>query len=244
MSHPDNDMPKRLRDGEASDFEERILSAGWAEEPSSELSARMAAAVDLASVPLLPPPPTAVLGKTALLRVSTWTWLAAGVAALSGSAYLALRPVFSPKPQVPVPSVEIQPPPTAEATPAVAPTEPAGQTNTVTAPPAPPAAPTPSKRPPASVTGSDFSAQIALIDAARAAVAAKEDARAMELLRRYESRFPAGSFRPEAEAITIEALVHLGKLAEARALAKRFLAEHRRGLLSDRVARLVSGDRH
>ena len=60
--------------------------------------------------------------------------------------------------------------------------------------------------------------------------------RALELLRGYRDKYPSGSFRPEATAIRIEALAKLGRQAEARALAERFVAEHRGSLLAARVA--------
>ena len=60
--------------------------------------------------------------------------------------------------------------------------------------------------------------------------------RALETLRRYLDRYPAGSFRPEAIALEVEALMKLGREAEARALAERFVAEHRGSLLARRVA--------
>ena len=52
----------------------------------------------------------------------------------------------------------------------------------------------------------DFGDQIAFIDAARAAVSADDDRRALEILRRYQDKYPSGSFRPEATALKIEAL--------------------------------------
>jgi hypothetical protein len=89
----------------------------------------------------------------------------------------------------------------------------------------------------------DLHAEIDLLDAARAAIAARAGARALDLLRRYEDRYPTGSFRPEAEAVRVEALVQLGRNGEARAMAERFVAAHRGSLLSDRVA-AVAGLRH
>ncbi len=81
--------------------------------------------------------------------------------------------------------------------------------------------------------------QIALLDAARAAAAANAGRRALELLRRYEEKYPTGSFRPEAVALKVEVLVKLGRTDEARALAERFVAQHRGTLLARRVAELA-----
>ena len=68
------------------------------------------------------------------------------------------------------------------------------------------------------------------------AMAAGADRRALETLRHYRDRYPAGSFRPEASALEIEALMKLGRADEARALAERFVAQHRGSLLARRVA--------
>jgi hypothetical protein len=89
------------------------------------------------------------------------------------------------------------------------------------------------------VATTDVREELALLDAARAAVSAGDDGRAMEILRRHREKYPAGSFRPEATAIKVEALVGLGRQTEARALAARFVAEHRGTLLAGRVAALV-----
>jgi outer membrane protein assembly factor BamD (BamD/ComL family) len=97
-------------------------------------------------------------------------------------------------------------------------------------------APVPRSRPVASAGLSD---QIALIDAARAAVSSGAGERALTLLRQYRDKYPAGSFRPEARVLQIEALMKLGRGAEARPLAERFVAEHRGSPLADRAARVA-----
>jgi hypothetical protein len=91
----------------------------------------------------------------------------------------------------------------------------------------------------AAATTSDLRAEIALVDAARSAVATGADARALALLHRYDSSYRAGTFRPEAAALRIEALDHLGRTAQARTLAERFIAAHPDSPLADRVARVT-----
>jgi outer membrane protein assembly factor BamD (BamD/ComL family) len=81
--------------------------------------------------------------------------------------------------------------------------------------------------------------QIAFIDTARSDLAAGADRHALDTLRRYQERYPTGSFRPEATALRVEALVKLGRQEEARALAERFVAEHRGSLLAKRVSELA-----
>ena len=70
-------------------------------------------------------------------------------------------------------------------------------------------------------------------------MSAGADRRALETLRRYLDKYPSGSFRPEAIALKIEAMMKLGRETEARALAERFVAEHRGSLLARRVADVV-----
>jgi outer membrane protein assembly factor BamD (BamD/ComL family) len=78
---------------------------------------------------------------------------------------------------------------------------------------------------------------VALIDAARSALSSGMADRALDALAQYQSRYPAGSFRPEATALRVEALARSGRSAEARALAERFVSEHPGSPLADRVAR-------
>jgi hypothetical protein len=92
----------------------------------------------------------------------------------------------------------------------------------------------------AATPASDLRAEIALVDAARTAVAAGADDRALVLLQHYEASYPTGTFRPEVGALRIEALAHLGHTARARMLARKFIAAHPDSPLVDRVAR-VSG---
>src|SRR5262249_27113279 len=115
-----------------------------------------------------------------------------------------------------------------------APTPPA---EAVTQPPPRAAAPPPRSR--AVGAAGDLADQVAFIDSARAAMSAGNGARALEILHRYQDKYPGGSFRPEAAAIRIEALMKLGREAEARTLSERFVAEHRGSLLARRVADVV-----
>ncbi len=90
-----------------------------------------------------------------------------------------------------------------------------------------------------SATPSDLRAEIALVDAARTAVATGGDDRALALLHRYDTSYRPGTFRPEAAALRIEALAHLGRTAQALPLAQRFIAAHPDSPLADRVARVT-----
>src|SRR5690606_38326591 len=64
----------------------------------------------------------------------------------------------------------------------------------------------------------DLGDEIAVIDAARSAVRAGQGHRALDLVSQYVKRHPRGTFRPEAQALKIEALVQVGRTSEARAL--------------------------
>jgi TolA-binding protein len=89
----------------------------------------------------------------------------------------------------------------------------------------------------------DLRAEIALLDAARAAASAGDDARALVLLRRYDGSFPAGTFRPESTALQIEALAHLGQTDRARARGRVFIATHPDSPLVARVRRALGDGR-
>jgi outer membrane protein assembly factor BamD (BamD/ComL family) len=86
-------------------------------------------------------------------------------------------------------------------------------------------------------TARDLRKQIALIDAARAAISASAGERALDLLRQYQEKYQGGTFAPEAAALKIEALAQLGRAAEARAGAERFRAQYGESPQTDRVLR-------
>ena len=67
-----------------------------------------------------------------------------------------------------------------------------------------------------------------------------DPARALDLARAAGSRFPAGFVREEREYVVIAALAKLGRTAEARPLAERFLRDYPDGAFSRRV-RALSG---
>ena len=153
--------------------------------------------------------------------------VAAGVVGVRMSAPKpAARPADRPAPAVVTARVEAQPDETPAAMPAAADkrTEKARRHGQ-------PAAP--------AVPAADLRDQIALIDAARSAVKSGATDRALTLLRRYDSSFPGGAFRPEALALRIETLDQAGRSAEARALARDFLARYPQSPVADRVARVA-----
>jgi hypothetical protein len=237
MNRPTADAPDRLLTADGTEFERRLLEAALQKKPSPAASARMAGALGVTATVTV----TATAAKTmaagaAASKVTVaagstlWPWVSAGVLGLVvAGAVVGTRarhaPAREPRPSPsvaapssPVPQPEVQPAAVVD----------------VQAPS--PAAP--SRRHAAPAAG-DLSDQIEFIDAARAALSVGADRRALELLRHYQERYPTGSFRPEATALRVEALVKLGRQAEARSLAEKFVAEHRGSLLAERVATLA-----
>jgi outer membrane protein assembly factor BamD (BamD/ComL family) len=75
-------------------------------------------------------------------------------------------------------------------------------------------------------SGADLSEQLRLIDAARAAVAARNATGASNALNSYRTRFPRGPFAQEAAVLQIETLDLQGNHVQAAAQARSFLARY------------------
>jgi hypothetical protein len=231
MNRPMDDLPERLIESDATAFERRVLGAALQKQPSRAASARMAKAlgVTVAAVGTATTATTlaadvaATKATAAFATTSLWPWISAGVIGLVvAGAVVGTRARHAPEPHR-APAV------TAPLPPAPAPVE--AEPAAVVAEPLPRAvAPTQRNR------AGDLSDQVAFIDSARTAMSTGSSRHALEILRRYLDKYPAGSFRPEAIALEVEALMKLGREAEARALAERFVAEHRGSLLARRVA--------
>jgi len=91
--------------------------------------------------------------------------------------------------------------------------------------PRPPHA-SPPNRKPMPLPGSTLAAQVALLDAARSALAGGTFSEALRLADRYHTDFPNGELAPEAELVAIEALLSRGERAPALERATRFLARY------------------
>jgi hypothetical protein len=227
-------IPERLCASDATDLERRLLEWAARDKPSPELSQRMARAIGISAAPI-----AGGIAKPSAVRTRPpWHWISVGVATAAVSGVVAaigavggfgsavapsravtplgqsFQVVDAGSSEAPAPSVAVQPLPRIPSAPVL--------TRVSTERPL-----------------DDIADQIALLDAARAALAAGSAERALVNLEQYQRRYPAGSFRPEATALRIEGLVKLGRTGEARALADRFLADHRGGPLADRVAREV-----
>jgi len=83
--------------------------------------------------------------------------------------------------------------------------------------------------------GASLLEQMALVEAARAALAARDPGRALGILDDLERRFPQGAFGEEATVLRIEAWQAAGEGDRAHALARRFLEEHPTSAYARRV---------
>lgn len=245
MSRPGDDMPERMRAG-GTELERRLLSAGAHEEPSEELSSRMAAAIGVSTAALgtaaIAKATSAVAGKTMALKGGAsvlWPWLSFGaiavvaVGTIIGTRMVATGTTDESQPALTVPPPVASLPPTVEPVSGMIEIAPRGAIE----PPNPSTAM--ANRTRTMAVAGDLRDQIAMMDVARGALAVGNGPRAMEVLRRYQEKYPAGSFRPEATALKIEALSKLGRKAEARALAERFVSENKGTPLAERVARIA-----
>jgi hypothetical protein len=242
MSRSTIHTPERWLDAGATAFERRLLEADAHEEPSPELSARMAQGLGISGAAITAiavakaasADIAAAKVATGAAGVAVWPWISVGVLGLvvagvivgthgSTTSERQASPVSRPV-SAPVP---VAAPPSGLAEPAA----------TVVEPPPGPTAP--GRRGRAGTIASDLRDQIAMVDAARAALLADSGERVLQILRRYQDRYPVGSFRPEATALKIEALVQLGRQGEARTLARRFVAENAGTALADRVANVA-----
>lgn len=233
----DESVPERWCTDGASDFERRLLAAAGRERPSRELYERMALGIGISQVGASPPTEqvlnAAPKAATPWRSLLPWFSLTAVVVAVSG--YLAIHGSH-PRLDAPVvaqPVHSAAPIASSDVVAALA----SGTTEVAAA--APPRSTASAPRSRGGATVADIQDQIALLDDARAALAVGASSRALELLQQYRSKYPTGSFQPEAAALKIEALTKLGRMAEARALSRRFIEEHRGSPLSDRVSHIV-----
>jgi len=117
-----------------------------------------------------------------------------------------------------------------------APAEPAPLTQAVSAATAPAASARPSPR-----LGEphDFGAEVAALDAARAALAAGDPDAALEALDRHDRAFPRGDLGPESLATRIEAYAARHDAARVTELSARFRDEYPTHPFAARLAAIV-----
>jgi hypothetical protein len=235
MSRSVDDLPERMRVEGATDLERRLLDAVALEEPSPELSKRMALAIGIAPPVSTIPPDATAAGTTAAGAgggtTAVWPLLSVAILGLvTAGVVIGTRGGAGPAHQEVAPPAIVPPP-------AVLPASTPLPTQIMPALESTPSPSSPPER--VATTGDDLRSQIAMIDAARVAIATHAGQRALLSLQRYQAKYPKGSFHPEAAALKVEALMQLGRNPEARILAKRFVAEHGGTPLADRVARIA-----
>jgi hypothetical protein len=237
-----SDLPDPFLKTGATGFERRILEAGAHEDPSPEVSKEMALALGISAGVAAVAAGSKLAGAAAAKTVAStssvvlWPWVSIGLLGLVVSGVLiggrhwkgSTRELHPPS--APAQISKPEPPPTTAATP---------EAPSVKAMPPESVGPEPVRRARTPAMTDDLREQIGLIDAARKALNADNADRTLQIVRRYQDRFTAGAFRPEATALKIEALVALGRRSEARPLAETFVAEHRGSALADRVARIA-----
>ena len=241
------DMPERLLDGDATAFERRVLENALERGPSAEVTRRMAQALGVGVATAAPAPPPARPASTAAPAAASapntlWPWISAVVVALTVTGIVIgtrARGGKVPQPSS-APAGRLEAPVTSP--PAPAPSFPAARPEEGSPGVRDEARPSPagSVATRATTGAGDLRGEIELVDGARAALTARSPYRALEIVRRYEGRYPSGTFTPEATAVKVEALVRLGRTGEARKLASRFVSEHRDALIADRIAALAS----
>jgi len=240
----------RLMQGSgATELERRLLDAAGREQPSRELSERMAKAIGV-SMPGAGGAPTtrnaaSQVPKAATAPSSSLPWVAGALASAIVVAGVAVFTRSNSAPVAATPSVTSMGTPLKTAERAASSPVPVAPTS-VTASSGKALQQEPEiRRAPAAqraverTAKSDLSDQLALVDAAHRALKDGDAAGALTLARKYQAEYPTGTFRPEAAAIRIEALGKLGRTAEARALAGNFAKTYGPGPLADRIAALA-----
>jgi hypothetical protein len=251
MNRSPDDLPERLlAGGGATDFERRVLERALQKRPSSAASAGMAKVLGVTAGAVVTAtvegtaravPKAAVeagaSNATVAPGAAVWPWVTVSVVGLALAGLVGTR-AWRPSPPRPTPVAPQMAP--AAAAPAPVATDIGRPMSTVPEPA--PSLPAAAHHPHAAAASGDLRDEITFLDGARAALSAGDGRRALELVRRYQEKYPGASFRPEATAIKIEALLKLDRQADARALAVRFVTKNRGSLLAKRVAALVGLD--
>jgi hypothetical protein len=245
MSKDETDFPERLRAAGATNLERRLIDAAGGERPSRELSERMARSIGVtfAVTEIAGSVKTGTsVGTATKASSSLVSWLSGAVVAtgIAIGVYVATRPAAKPvtlPPAAPALSASAAVAVPASKGPAISDT-PATDAPRVSDEDSLPKAAVAGRGRRGTVAG-ELANQIAIVDAARSALAAGNAQRALSLARQYQSEYANGAFGPEVAAVKIEALVKLGRMAEARTLAERFVVAFGPGPLAERVARLA-----
>src|SRR4051812_19121196 len=213
MSKTDRELPERLASAGATGLEQRLLRAATNEQPARELSERMARGIGVvlpavgaagATSPSTTTATATATTKAALSSSPLLPWISGAlVAALVAGGFVVLRPNGAPPPApaLSAPRSTVLKTAPELAAPAIPPAE--ATPSTLASPQAPEdVAPKPlgsfaSQRGRAATTTNELPKQVALVDAARAALASGSGERALSSVREYQTKYPNGAFRPE-----------------------------------------------
>jgi hypothetical protein len=241
---------KRLRDELPEGFARELLDSAQHDAPSAR-AARRGLAVAAAAL-------SSKTAAGALLTSKVGLVLVAAAATVGGVATLHAVTASKPRAAPALPLVVAAPPPRAagsvlesvrvEVAPVAERKIAAPMRQALAAPAAVPddespsvvaASPLPAA-PVQSPASDDLRAQVQLIERARTLVE-QGDAAALALLDSYARQWPQGPFVIEADILAIEAERRSGAAEQARARAKRFLAEHHSAAYEARVRRALDG---
>ncbi len=73
---------------------------------------------------------------------------------------------------------------------------------------------------------SALTAEVGLVSDAQQALRAGDPERSLALLGEHDQRFPAGALGPEAAVLRVDALCTAGRIFDAEAAARRFVAQY------------------
>jgi hypothetical protein len=249
--------PARLLDGDGSEMERLLLSAGEAEEPTSEGPRRLATALGLAIAPVsvvgagasgspsgggaalsgggASVAPPALAGSALAAK-----WLALVVAVGAGVAVgVGLQSRDPESADTQVTPTEAQNAPAAVEAEKAAPAEPPEAPAAVAAQPAQRAVAMQSSRRADPDKAPSIAGEIRQLDKARRSLASGDPAGALGAIDAYKRANPAGVLRQEATLLQIEALARSGNRVAARDAAKRFLRNNPSTPHENRILALV-----
>jgi len=236
--------PPRLRDGgshAAPELADLFRAARKPETLPSAIDARQ-----LAKLTALGALPAAPLSKALPWLLAGGTVVLAGALALVTQGEKAPRPAPSP-PSATSAAAAVHPGSTAEAppespTPSEAerqfPPVPAPAVSAMPAVPARAARPVPAEAP--SVSGDALAGEAKLLNEAHAVMASDPD-RALAIAGEHAKRYPRGQLAAERELIRVQALVKLGRTAEAEARARALRKSTPSSIYGERLDTILKG---
>lgn len=219
-------------------FDQAILRAGRNEEPPRGAEERALARLGLSA---MPPNVAAGPRRTLAVRSAGALKVVVGVSALALVAGAALGLRASRQGSAPAVATVAELPPAIAAPVGAAPALPEREAPALSLPQAPVGGRDPARRSAPHATMKVLPSEVALVQQAAQALASRDAVGALAILDAYDHQWPRGALVEEAGALRVQALARTGRLAEARALARTFLAADPRGVLASRFRRILDG---